>query len=62
MNLGPAPSSGRCSDLNLTTPAQVLDLLRQPEGVIASVIADGTYDGAPVYHAAPPGNPVGRRT
>ena len=32
--------------------AQVPDLLRQPEGVIASLIADGAYDGDPVYQAA----------
>jgi hypothetical protein len=32
--------------------AQVPDLLRQPEGTIASVIADGAYDGEPVYQAA----------
>jgi hypothetical protein len=32
--------------------AQVPDLLRQPEGVIASLIADGAYDGEPVYQAA----------
>ena len=32
--------------------AQVSDLLRQPEGVIASVTADGAYDGDPVYQAA----------
>ena len=40
--------------------AQVPDLLRQPEGVIASVIADGAYDGDPVYQAAAarqPGRP-----
>jgi hypothetical protein len=32
--------------------AQVPDLLRQPEGIIASVTADGAYDGDPVYQAA----------
>jgi hypothetical protein len=32
--------------------AQVPDLLRQPEGIIASLIADGAYDGEPVYQAA----------
>jgi hypothetical protein len=32
--------------------AQVPDLLRQPEGVIASVIADAAYDGEPVYQAS----------
>ena len=34
--------------------AHVPDLLRQPEGVIASVIADGAYDGEPVHQAAAP--------
>jgi hypothetical protein len=40
--------------------AQVPDLLRQPEGVIASVIADGAYDADSVYQAAAarqPGRP-----
>jgi len=37
--------------------AQVPDLLRQPEGSIASVIADGAYDGEPVYQAAPARQP-----
>jgi len=32
--------------------AQVPDLLRQPEGAIASLTADGAYHGAPVYQAA----------
>ena len=32
--------------------AQVPDLLRQPEGAIASLVADGAYDGEPVYQAA----------
>ena len=32
--------------------AQVPGLLRQPEGVIASLTADGAYDGEPVYQAA----------
>jgi hypothetical protein len=32
--------------------AQVPDLLRQPEGTIASLTADGAYDGEPVYQAA----------
>ena len=32
--------------------AQVPDLLHQPEGTIASLIADGAYDGDPVYQAA----------
>ncbi len=32
--------------------AQVPDLLRQPEGDIASLTADGAYDGDPVYQAA----------
>jgi IS5 family transposase len=32
--------------------AQVPDLLRQPEGDIASLTADGAYDGEPVYQAA----------
>ena len=41
---------------------QVPDLLRQPEGAIASLTADGAYDGAPVYQAAAahqPGPPPG---
>ena len=36
------------------------DLLRQPEGDIASLTADGAYDGDPVYQAAAsrqPGRP-----
>ena len=40
--------------------AQVPDLLRQPEGDIASLTADGAYDGDPVYRAAnarQPGRP-----
>ena len=40
--------------------AQVPDLLRQPEGDIASLTADGAYDGDPVYQAAAdrqPGRP-----
>jgi hypothetical protein len=40
--------------------AQVPDLLRQAEGIIASVTADGAYDGDPVYQAAAarqPGRP-----
>jgi hypothetical protein len=39
--------------------AQVPDLLRQPEGIIASLTADGAYDGEPVYQAAArqPGRP-----
>ena len=40
--------------------AQVPDLLRQPEGDIASLTADGAYDGDPVYRAAAahqPGRP-----
>ena len=40
--------------------AQVPDLLRQPEGDIASLTADGAYDGNPVYQAAnarQPGRP-----
>ena len=32
--------------------AQVPDLLRQPERAIASLTADGAYDGDPVYQAA----------
>jgi hypothetical protein len=40
-------TDGRADDA-----AQVPDLLRQPEGVIASVTADGAYDGDPVYQAA----------
>ena len=32
--------------------AQVPDLLRQPERATASLIADGAYDGDPVYQAA----------
>jgi len=32
--------------------AQVATLLRQPEGAIASLTADGAYDGDPVYRAA----------
>ena len=32
--------------------AQVPDLLRQPEATIASLLADGAYDGDPVYQAA----------
>ena len=32
--------------------AQMPDLLRQPEGDIASLTADGAYDGEPVYQAA----------
>jgi IS5 family transposase len=32
--------------------AQVPDLLRQPEDTIASRLADGAYDGDPVYQAA----------
>jgi len=31
---------------------QVPDLLRQPESTIASLLADGAYDGDPVYQAA----------
>jgi len=41
--------------------AQVPDLLRQPEGGIASLTADDAYDGAPVYQAAAarqPGPPL----
>ena len=41
--------------------AQVPDLLRQPERVIASMTADGAYDSDPVYQAAAalqPGQPV----
>ena len=40
--------------------AQVPNLVRQPEGAIASVTADGAYDGDPVYQAAAarqPGQP-----
>ena len=40
--------------------AQVPDLLRQPEGDITSLTADGAYDGDPVYQAAAarqPGRP-----
>ena len=40
--------------------AQVPELLRQPEGDIASLTADGAYDGEPVYRAAitrQPGRP-----
>ena len=40
--------------------AQVPDLLRQSESAIASLIADGAYDGQPVYQAAAvqqPGRP-----
>ena len=40
--------------------AQVPDLLRQPEGIIASLTADGAYDSEPVYQAAAarqPGRP-----
>ncbi|MGI4801691.1 MAG: hypothetical protein ACRYG8_48205 [Janthinobacterium lividum] len=37
--------------------AQVPDLLRQPEGAIASLSADGACDGAPVYQAAAPRQP-----
>ena len=33
------------------TPGQVPVLLEQVEGDIASVMADGTYDGEPVYRA-----------
>ena len=40
------------TDGNADDAAQVPDLLRQPEGIIASVIADGAYDGDPVYQAA----------
>jgi len=32
--------------------AQVPDLLRQPEGAIASLTVDGAYDGGPVYQVA----------
>jgi len=32
--------------------AQVPDLLCQPEGTLASLLADGAYDGDPVYRAA----------
>ncbi len=41
--------------------AQVPDLLRQPEGTIASLLADGAYDGDPAYRAAAarqPGPPL----
>ena len=41
--------------------AQVPDLLHQPEGDIASLTADGGYDGDLVYHAAAarqPGRPL----
>jgi hypothetical protein len=34
------------------TPGEVPALLGQVEGEIASVTADGAYDGEPVYHAA----------
>ncbi len=40
--------------------AQVPDLLRQPEGIIASLTAGGAYYSEPVYHAAAaqqPGRP-----
>ncbi len=40
--------------------AQVPDLLRQPEGAIASLLANGAYDSDPVYQAASarqPGQP-----
>ena len=40
--------------------AQVPDLLRPPEGDIASLTADGAYDGDPVYRTAAahqPGRP-----
>jgi hypothetical protein len=42
----------RLTDGHADDAAQVPDLLRQPEGIIASVIADGAYDGEPVYQAA----------
>ena len=37
---------------NADDAAQVSALLRQVEGSIASVMADGAYDGEPVYRAA----------
>ena len=40
---------------------QVPALLRQPEGIIASLAADGAYDRDPVYQAAAarqPGSPI----
>ena len=38
----------RLTDGHADDAAQVPDLLRQPEGAIASLIADGAYDGEPV--------------
>ncbi len=40
------------TDGHVDDAAQVPDLLRQPEGALASLTADGAYDGAPVYQAA----------
>ena len=40
--------------------AQVSDLLRQPEGVIASVIADGAYDGIAAMEACCGAHHLGR--
>lgn len=45
------------TDSHTDDAAQVPDLLRQPEGAIASLAADGVYDGAPVYQAAAAGKP-----
>jgi len=48
------------TDGHADNAAQVPGLLRQPEGAIASLIADGAYDGEPVYQAAAarqPGEP-----
>ena len=50
----------RLTDGHVDDATQVPDLLRQPEGSIGSVIADGAYDGDPVYQAAAarqPGRP-----
>ncbi len=40
------------TDGHANDAAQVAVLLRQPEGAVASLTADGAYDGDPVYRAA----------
>jgi len=50
----------RLTDRHADDAAQVPDLLRRPEGIIGSVIADCAYDGHPVHKAAAarqPGRP-----
>ena len=57
LHLGVDADTGKIAAHRLTEghaddAAQVPDLLRQPEGAIASLTADGAYDGDPVYQAA----------